>query len=33
MTDSIVSEHSGGIALLTVDAPGTRNALNPGTQS
>jgi enoyl-CoA hydratase len=27
MTDSIVSEHSGGIALLTVDAPGSRNAL------
>jgi enoyl-CoA hydratase len=27
MTDSIVSEHAGGIALLTVDAPGSRNAL------
>jgi enoyl-CoA hydratase len=27
MTDSIVSEHSGGVALLTVDAPGSRNAL------
>lgn len=27
MTDSIVSDHSGGIALLTVDAPGSRNAL------
>ncbi|MEV6641997.1 enoyl-CoA hydratase [Amycolatopsis sp. NPDC051371] len=27
MTDSIVSEHTGGVALLTVDAPGSRNAL------
>jgi enoyl-CoA hydratase len=27
MTDSIVSEHAGGVALLTVDAPGSRNAL------
>ncbi|GHG15291.1 MULTISPECIES: enoyl-CoA hydratase [Amycolatopsis] len=27
MTDRIVSEHSGGVALLTVDAPGSRNAL------
>ncbi|SEF31132.1 enoyl-CoA hydratase [Amycolatopsis pretoriensis] len=27
MTDSIVSEHADGIALLTVDAPGSRNAL------
>ncbi|SEB29570.1 enoyl-CoA hydratase [Amycolatopsis tolypomycina] len=27
MTDSIVSEHSGGVALITVDAPGSRNAL------
>ncbi|MET8994986.1 enoyl-CoA hydratase [Amycolatopsis sp. NPDC004169] len=27
MTDRIASEHSGGIALLTVDAPGSRNAL------
>jgi enoyl-CoA hydratase len=27
MTDSIVSEHAGGVALLTVDAPSSRNAL------
>jgi enoyl-CoA hydratase len=27
MTDSIVSEHADGVALLTVDAPGSRNAL------
>ena len=27
MTDSIVSEHAGGVALLTIDAPGSRNAL------